>query len=454
MAEVNGAPTLSRSLTAAEVVLLTLSALSPVASVYNSGGGILHLAGTGAVAACVVGGVVTALMALLFAELAAAFPDAGGLYAALEVALGPRFSLPYIGIFIIITPVSNAFTSLGMAYYLRVLIPGLPLLATCFACIVASGVIAAMRVRTGALITGTFMAVEAVVMAVLVGVAVLHQATGLGTALAHPVYLAGGALRPVPAVPLGLAIVSAIYTCSGASWALYFGGELKDAQRRIGRVVAVSGFIASATIAAPLILVTLGMGDLGALLGQEAPIAAFIAATAGAGVAALIAAGVVAALFNNLIAANMALARFLYASGRDGYWPRTVNAGLARLNPRRQTPVVATVVACVLCALCCLLSERTLLILSSATFIDMLLMAAAILVGRRHGRTGRFFKVPLHPLVPVIGLLVGAACVAADWMDADTGRPSMVLIAAVYVAGMWYFPWRKNGRLKGSSRLR
>ena len=42
------------------IMLLTLSALSPVASVYISGNDILHLAGTGAALAFILGGVIAA----------------------------------------------------------------------------------------------------------------------------------------------------------------------------------------------------------------------------------------------------------------------------------------------------------------------------------------------------------------------------------------------------------
>src|SRR5579862_440470 len=80
MTEPAGKPTLNRVLSPAAVVLLTFSALSPVMSVYLAGDSLLHIAGTGAALAVIAGGLLIAFIALLWAELGAAFPSAGGLY--------------------------------------------------------------------------------------------------------------------------------------------------------------------------------------------------------------------------------------------------------------------------------------------------------------------------------------------------------------------------------------
>lgn len=83
------APTLNRVLGPTGVMLLTFSALSPVSGVYLGGDAILHLAGSGAAIAFIVGGVISALLALIHAELGAAFPRAGGIYPGIGAVLGP-----------------------------------------------------------------------------------------------------------------------------------------------------------------------------------------------------------------------------------------------------------------------------------------------------------------------------------------------------------------------------
>ena len=69
-------------------------------------------------------------------------------------------------------------------------------------------------------------------------------------------------------------------------------------------------------------------------------------------------------------------------------------------------------------------------------------MSAAILVGRRQGRTGTFFRAPLHPLMPVFGLGVTGMALAADWLDPEAGRPSVVLLVSLFLAALAYYHFR------------
>jgi len=89
--------------------------------------------------------------------------------------------------------------------------------------------------------------------------------------MAHPVWLDHSVATPLPIATLGLAVVSAIFTCSGAHWALYFGEELTDAPRRIGPLVTWIGRSAALVIAVPLILVVLSAPDLPGILGSDTP---------------------------------------------------------------------------------------------------------------------------------------------------------------------------------------
>jgi amino acid transporter len=424
---------LHRALGPFGVMLLTLSALSPVASVYITGSGVLHLAGTGAALGLIAGGVISILLALLYAELGAAFPGAGGIYPSIGGVLGPNLAFACMALTVVTGPCTMAFAALGFADYVRVLVPALKLLPTAAAGIALACAVAVLRVRTGAVITGVFLAVEVATLALLTGVSLLHPARPLGEVLAHPVFVDAGVLRPVPLVTLGLGIVAGVYGAAGANWALYFAEEMHDA-RRMGRVIAAVGAIAAVIICVPLVLMVLSAGDLRAVLGAQAPISAYLAATAGPAVSNVVTASVVAAIFNNMIALCMALGRFFYATGRDGLWPGPAGAWLAWLHPRLHAPVRATLLVTVLSMLALLFGEHGLLILVSGNVFETGLIALAVWQGRRTGRTGRWFAIWLHPLVPACGLAVTVATVVADWLDADAGRPSVVLLGVVFAA--------------------
>jgi fructoselysine transporter len=215
---------------------------------------------------------------------------------------------------------------------------------------------------------------------------------------------------------------------------------MKDASRRIGRVIAWAGAIASLTIATPVLLMLLSAQDLPEILSAEAPIAAYLGATAGPLTAALVSVGVVAALFNNLIAAGMGLSRFIYATGRDGYWAGPINRVLAQLHPRLKSPLTATVLLCLASVLIALLGEKVILIvLAGEDVFNTFLISLAVLSGRRRGLVGANFRAPLHPLIPAFGLTLTVVFIWTDWLDADAGRPSIVLLSAVFLGAVAYY---------------
>src|ERR1700722_17041645 len=80
---------LHRKLSSFGVLLLTLSCLSPVYSIYGIGSDVLLHAGTGAAGLFVCGIGAAVVWAVVFAELASAYPYAGGDYVGVGAILGP-----------------------------------------------------------------------------------------------------------------------------------------------------------------------------------------------------------------------------------------------------------------------------------------------------------------------------------------------------------------------------
>ncbi len=435
---------LARVLSPFEIFLLTMSALSPVLSVFIGGNAVLHIAGTGAALAFLLGGMFNALFGMLYAEIAAAFPGAGGVYPSLTRLLGPRWSYAYVMLAAPLTFFSVAFSGLGLASYIHTLTPSLPVVAIAMTGILLAGLIAIFGIKTNALITGLFLAVELVALAVLVAVASWHLRNPLSGALLHPVQLVQNRLTATSPIALALATVAGIWTTGGASWALYFAEEMHDVQERIGRVVAWIGGIASLTIALPLVLVVLAIDDMPAVLGSDAPIATFIDRSAGPVVGTVVTIGIIAAIFNALVAATMGQSRLLFATGRDGAFPAPFSRLFAWLHPQFRSPIGATLTLMVVASVLTLLGERWLLIIISGNVSDYILIGIAVWAGRRTGLTGRFFKTPWHPLVPSLGMLAGAGAIYSDWTDTAAGRPSIVLLLGLFTAAAVYYGWRRS----------
>ena len=435
-------PTLSRSLGPLAVMLLAFSALSPVFSVYIAGDAILKLAGTGAALAILIGGFASAVLGMLYAEVGAAFPGAGGIYPSLSVLLGRMTAFPYIVLMAPIAFGQVGFTALGLADYARVLAPGIPYLPLAFASIAAATVVALLNIRFGAWVTGIFLGVETIALIILVAVAVSHPARPIASVVAHPVFLDHGALHPTPILTLALAVVAGVWTCGGASWGMYFAEEMHEARRKIGRVIAWTGFLAALTIAGPMILMVLSAKDLPSILGSEAPMATYLSQTGGPVIAAVVSAGVAAAIFNSMIATIMAYGRYFYATGRDGIWPGPVSRIVATLHPTLKSPMAATLVLVVGGAAIMLIGEKRILILVSGNVSDYLLISLAVMRGRRRGQTGATWRAPLHPMVPVFGLTVTVLSVVADWLDPDAGRPSIILLTSLFLGALAYYHFR------------
>jgi amino acid transporter len=224
---------------------------------------------------------------------------------------------------------------------------------------------------------------------------------------------------------------------------------MHEARRKIGRVIAWTGVFASLTIAAPMILMLTSARDLAQVLGAETPFATFLKDTGGPAVAAVVSVGVSAAIFNSIVATLMAYGRYLYATGRDGIWPAPMSRMLGTLHGRLRTPIAATAILAIASGAMAFMGERAILVLISGNVSDYVLISLALFVGRRRGLTGKDFKAPAHPLVPIFGLTVAGLSILADWLDPDAGRPSIIVLFALFLGAMAYYHFRLRQAARG-----
>lgn len=413
-------PTLARVLSPGAVLLLVMSAASPVLSVFIGGSGMLHLSGTMAALAFLVGGGLAALFALLYAELGVRQPGAGGIYPALARLIGPGVAHGYMFMTILTALPLNAFTALGLAGYLRVIWPDLPSVPVALVSLALAAGIAMLNIRTSALITGLFLGVELLALAILGWVAATSPSVPL-LPLLLPETLDWNAF--------GIAVLGGLFWTGGANYMLYFAEEVDGGRAALGPLTARAGAICALTIAAPMLLLVPAMAVTPALFAAETPIAAFLDARASPAVAQAVSAGVIAAVFNAQIATVMAFARLVYAMGRDDVLTGRLGRFAARVSPRTRAPWGATLLLTVASAATIGLGERWLLILTSGNVADYLLVAIALLMARG---APTLWRAPAHPAIPLAALLFSLAAVNSFWNDAETGRPSLLLIGSTF----------------------
>ncbi len=439
---------LKRTLSVKDVVALTLSALSPAASVYITGAGILHMAGTGAAAAVLMGGAAVILASLLYAELGAAFPRAGGVYPGIVAVLGGEAGFVAIALGLITAPATIAFGALGLGDYLRVLAPSLPKLPIALGTLGAVALLCILNIRANAWLTGVFLVVEMAVLVVLAGAGGLHPVRGLGEVLLHPVMAeASHGLVATPMWTLMLASASGAFACSGAGLATYFAEDMRGAPQRIGGVVAGIGVVGAVLVATPLVLLTTSAPNLAQTLSAEAPIAEYLKAVVGPSVAYATTLIVALAILNNIIASMLAFSRFLYSTGRDGMWPKPLSDWMSRLHPRFGSPWLASLFLAAAAGMLCLVGERGLLVVLSGEVFTATLVITAVLIGRHRGLTGvSSFRSPLFPILPIVGFMIVAGFIAADWQDQSAGRLSLLVLATVALAAAGWAALRRRTR--------
>ena len=432
-----------RKLSSFGVLLLTLSCLSPVFSIYGVGSDVLLHAGTGA-AAMFIGGIgVAVIWAVVYAELGSAYPYAGGDYVGVGSILGPWAGIASLTVWAVTQGPIIAFLAKTIAIYASDFSPAISPTVVTFAVLGAALVIALLAVRTSAAVTGIFLCVEMLAVVVLIGAGLWHPVRTLSEVVLHPVALgAAGTLCPVTIGAMALAGVSAAYATTGGNQAISFGEELVEPHSRMGRVVILAGLIGAFTIAVPVIAVVVSAKDLPSILHSPAPFSAFVASVAGPAMGRALSAGVVLAVFNALIAQMMFSARLFFSLGRDEIFHGPVNALLARVHAPSGAPRVATWVSGAIAAVCCLLDSHVLVVFTAGlTVYSLGLVSFAVLLGRLRHLTGQsgYWRSPLYPLAPVLGLILAVGFGIADLLDADAGRPSLLLLGGLIGAGLlWH----------------
>jgi amino acid transporter len=143
-------------------------------------------------------------------------------------------------------------------------------------------------------------------------------------------------------------------------------------------------------------------------------------------------------------------ARLIFSLGRDRLLPQAANRLMAKVHQPSGAPRAATLAVGAFSAVCCLLDSHTLLVFLTGLLVyGWSLVCLAVLVGRLKGLTGGpgYWRSPLFPLAPVVGLAMAVVFAVADLADKDAGRPSLLLLGAVVLAaaGWSRFGLRRRG---------
>ncbi len=425
----------------------------------------------------VLGALLAVCDGLVWAELGAAMPEAGGTYAYLRGIfpgrLGRWLSFLFVFQLCLSAPLSVASGCIGLSQYARSIFPRASLVATTHTAHLGPYSLGA------ALGWQSFIAIAAVLAAVallyrnLVHVEPLGRGlllvvlTAIGwtviTAVLHghwarAVAFPSGAFRLTPAffTGLGSAMLVATYDFWGYYNVTFLGGEVRDPGKTIPKAVLLSIAIVTglyvllnasvlALVGAPTLMGMAADPNQPALLTavMQPAYAPSLGVHAALWLGRLAALLVMITAFASVFALLLGYSRIPYAAARDGNF----FAAFGRLHPKRGFPHVSLLTLGAVACVCCCFSLRD--VIAALVVLRIVLQfglqqIGVILLRIRQPELPRPFRLWFYPLPPILALL-GFGFVV--FSRAHFSR-ELLLSAVVAVAGSAAFLWweRKQRR--------
>lgn len=437
------ADSLKRSMKMFGALLITLSCITPAASVFIIAPGVVKQAGTGALPSFLIAAIVCIFTAMIYAELSSAFPTAGGEYSIVGRVLGPFAGFIVLGLNLFTITLIVAVIALGIGNYVGAVLPGISQVTAGVATVIVTTLFGILNIRVNAIITGAFLAVELLVLALVAWLGFLNAERPIADFLFHPVFMnSDGVLELASPHIIGLATAVAIFAYNGYGQAVYLSEEMHDAPYCIGRTIIWALLITVVTEVVPVTAMLQGAPDLKNLFASDNMLTDFIASRGGQTAALIAGLGIALAILNANIATILMLARQFFSTGRDHVWPHAINYALTRVHKRYHSPWVATLLCGALAVGACFIDLDFLLVMTSTSIIVVYAaLCIAVIVGRRKGITKHSgHPMAFYPLPPMLGLAALGYVTYANYLDEAVGRPSLwVTCAMAALSAAYYF---------------
>lgn len=384
----------------------------------------------------VVGGVLSLLGALTYAELGAMDPTAGGLYIYLRRAFGPLTAFLYGWTFFLVMGSGSAATlAVASTSYLQEFVPldaaGQKLCAIFLLAIVAAINVASTRGSANVqnwstgIKVGALLVMSAVLLAA--GQGFSGSAGGMWPRAATPAFLSR----------MGLSMIGVLWAYEGWQYVTFSAGEAIDPQRTFPRAIVVG------TAALIGIYVFANVGYLAALGPRGLAASDRVAAEAvqsivGPGAAKLVAAAILVSIFSAINGITITAPRVYYAMAKDDLFFRR----LADVHPRFGTPALA-VIAGTAWAMVLATTGTFEQLFTYVVFVSWIFYAlgavGVFVLRRREPAVARPFKVPGYPWTPLAFILAAVALVA-NTIATQPGRAAFgigVVLLGMPVYAIW-----------------
>jgi len=429
-----------------------------------------------------IAGAVFALCdGLVWAELGAAMPNAGGSYQYLKQAYGPNsmgrlLSFLFIWQLSFSAPLSIASGCIGLAHYAGYIWPGLDHTWLSHTYHLGVPLLGSLDIST-VLMSGTLVAMASCAFIVfllyrrITVIAKLAELLWVGVAIAIAWIIFAGlthfnaarafdfppgafTLSPEFFTGMGAAMLIATYDYWGYYNVCFLGGEVKDPGRTIPRALIIS-IVVVAAIYIVMNISVLGVVPWREMTGQSSPqnnyiVSVFMERIYGHWAGRAIAALIIWTAFASVFSLLLGYSRVPYAAALDGNYFRA----FARVHPENRFPTVSLLALGAVAMLFCLL--RLADVIAALVVIRILLQfivqaVGVIVLRRRRPDMPRPFRMWLYPL-PALMAIAGFSYIllARKNFQREIKYAFVILIAGlvVYFLRSWK---RKEWPFKGPS---
>jgi amino acid transporter len=367
--------------------------------------------------AWVLGAIIAIADGLVWAELGAALPRAGGSYAFLREIYGPDragnwLSFLYVWQVGFTAPLSIASGCIGLSGFLVVFWPALdtaPIAALPalhygnFAAAAACLLVTALLYRNIGAVARMAWVLFAGVIAALTGVTV--------SGFAHAAATGGWHMPTAPPLSAALSLgglAQATLLATYCYWGYYnicfLAAEVRRPERTIPRAILLSILFVAAFYLLMNLAVLPSLGDAASHASLPGQLVANIASSAfGHWAGYTIAALIVWTAFSSVFSLQLGYSRVPYAAARDGNYFRF----LAAVHPKHGIPHRSLVALGIVGAFFCFFSLTqviTLLVITRILLQFFLQQLGVILLRVRQPDLPRPFRMPLYPLPPLVAM--------------------------------------------------
>ena len=408
--------------------------------IFLTPGAVVRNAGSGGVALLVwiVGGLLSILGALTFAELGASKPESGGLYVYLRDAFGPALAFLF-GWTMFLVIGSGSLATLGAAFprYVSVFIPLSPIGARVVSVLMILAV-AALNIRgtrQSANVQGVATAIKAGVLILLAVLLIAFSEGGRAPQAWWPEQFNLGTF--VSAVT---AMIGVLWAYEGWHYVSFSAGETIDPQRNFARglvigILLLVGIYVSANVGYFSALGIAGVAASDRVASDAA------SAVLGPWAARLLAGVILISIFSASNGLALTFPRIFYAMARDGLFFKR----LANVHPKYGTPAAA-IVATTAWSIVLVLTGSFEQLLTYVVFMSWAWFALAALsifvFRRREPNLPRPFRTPGYPVTPI--LFVIAALVIVGNTVIARPRESLIGLGITIVGIPAYLWWRRR----------